>query len=81
MNTSHSSNERKVETVPSVPSDLPTLDDLDDVVRLVQQIPDLYVRWSRGPGVDLHTTSVDDLTGVELPGPQRECAGGRALVG
>ncbi|MEU6896136.1 DUF6098 family protein [Streptomyces sp. NPDC046557] len=49
--------------------DLPVLYDLDDVVGWIRQGPDLYVRWSRGPAVDLvESSSTDDLTGVPLPG-------------
>jgi hypothetical protein len=45
-----------------------TLHRLDDLVELVGGRDDLFVRWSRGPGVDLEGTSRDDLTGVPLPG-------------
>lgn len=48
--------------------DLAVLHDLDDLTRLVEDMPNLYVRWSRGPEVDLCSTSVDQLTGVQLPG-------------
>ena len=49
---------------------LPTLPDLDAVVDLLEANPhDLYVRWSRGPEVDLCAgASRDSLTGIELPG-------------
>lgn len=55
---------------------MPTLGTLDELVRLVAESPDqsaLYVRWSRGPDADLsdpagEQSSVDALTGVELPG-------------
>ena len=51
---------------------MPTLDDLDAVARLVDESPgpdELYVRWSRGPAVDLVSQdSRDSLTGVPLPG-------------
>jgi hypothetical protein len=56
--------------------DLPTIGDLDELVALVESSPerqDLYVRWSRGPTVDLGgekraASSRDSLTGVPLPG-------------
>jgi hypothetical protein len=55
-----------------VPQSMPTLDDLDAVARLVDESPEhdqLYVRWSRGPAVDLVSQdSRDSLTGVPLPG-------------
>ena len=49
-------------------SGLPTIHDLDRLVDLVVAEPNLYIRWSRGPDIDLTTTSKDDLTGDELPG-------------
>jgi hypothetical protein len=55
-----------------VSDSMPTLSDLDAVTRLVEESPEadqLYVRWSRGPAVDLaHQDSRDSLTGVPLPG-------------
>jgi len=48
--------------------DLPTLHTLDELADLLDGRSDLYVRWSRGPEVDVRTTSKDDLTGVPLPG-------------
>ncbi len=49
--------------------DLPELTALDEVAALVGRHDDLYVRWSRGPGVDLEAASSrDDLTGIALPG-------------
>ena len=54
-----------------------TVRDLDELVELVGRFPrhdELYVRWSRGPGVDLRddesgvAASRDSLTGVPLPG-------------
>ena len=52
-----------------VDSALPLLATLDDLARLVQGRPDLFVRWSRGPEVDLPGQgSRDDLTGVPMPG-------------
>jgi Family of unknown function (DUF6098) len=56
---------------------LPTLHDLRAITDLVERTPDreqLYVRWSRGPAVDLIRddwgagSSHDSLTGVALPG-------------
>jgi hypothetical protein len=47
---------------------LPTLQALDQLVDLVAARSDLYVRWSRGPDIDLTTTSKDELTGADLPG-------------
>ncbi|MEV7676467.1 DUF6098 family protein [Streptomyces sp. NPDC088752] len=48
---------------------MPSLISLDDLDRLVAERDDLYVRWSRGPDPDLRSvSSVDDLTGVRLPG-------------
>lgn len=52
------------------------LRDLDEVAALVQEPgggEDLYVRWSRGPDIDLAAgaldqSSRDGLTGVRLPG-------------
>jgi Family of unknown function (DUF6098) len=56
--------------------DLPTIGDLDELVALIESSPEpqnLYVRWSRGPAVDLSdekrtASSRDSLTGVPLPG-------------
>lgn len=48
--------------------DLPVLQDLDALSDLVGDRDDLYVRWSRGPAVDASGTSVDELTGIPLPG-------------
>jgi hypothetical protein len=48
--------------------ELPTLQTLDELTSLVERHPDLYIRWSRGPGVDDPGTSKDALTGVRLPG-------------
>jgi hypothetical protein len=48
--------------------ELRTLHVLEELVELVIAEPELFVRWSRGPDVDLATTSKDDLTGAELPG-------------
>jgi hypothetical protein len=56
---------------------LPTIDDLDELAALLERTgrqANLYVRWSRGPDVDLaaadgeEQASRDSLTGVTLPG-------------
>ncbi|MEV4491717.1 DUF6098 family protein [Micromonospora coxensis] len=55
---------------------MPVLEDLDQVVALLRESEpgeELYVRWSRGPAVDLRgaervQSSRDALTGIELPG-------------
>jgi hypothetical protein len=56
---------------------MPTVGDLDGLVELIRRFPqsdELYVRWSRGPAVDLRNddrggaTSRDSLTGIPLPG-------------
>ena len=54
---------------------LPTIKNLNELTRLVDDSPtdgQFYVRWSRGPGVDLAGdpcgASRDTLTGVRLPG-------------
>jgi len=50
-------------------ADLPVLHELGELVDLVAGGEPLYVRWSRGPGEDLSgPASMDDLTGVPLPG-------------
>jgi hypothetical protein len=58
-------------------NELPTIADLDALVRLIEETPEpeqLYVRWSRGPALDLchedpdRQMSRDSLTGVPLPG-------------
>ncbi len=48
--------------------DLPTITSLDELAELTDGRDDLYVRYSRGPSVDIGGTSRDELTGVELPG-------------
>jgi hypothetical protein len=48
--------------------ELVTLDELVEVVAEADGGRDLYIRWSRGPDRDRGTTSVDELTGVALPG-------------
>ncbi|MEV1146261.1 DUF6098 family protein [Micromonospora sp. NPDC049799] len=56
---------------------LPVVDDLDQLVDLLRETrPDeeMYVRWSRGPEIDLcgqpgaGQSSKDALTGIDLPG-------------
>ncbi|MFJ6215313.1 DUF6098 family protein [Streptomyces sp. NPDC092296] len=49
---------------------LRVLDSLQELTALVQRRDRLFIRWSRGPGIDLGATaySCDDLTGVPLPG-------------
>jgi uncharacterized protein DUF6098 len=55
-------------------ANLPTLKDLDDMAGLFEAEggEDLYVRWSRGPDIDLGNgldqASRDGLTGIRLPG-------------
>ncbi|MFI1714615.1 DUF6098 family protein [Streptomyces sp. NPDC053513] len=50
-------------------SPLPSIDSLDELAEFLARDRGLYVRWSRGPGVDLPgVSSRDDLTGVPLPG-------------
>lgn len=49
--------------------ELPVLTKLSELVELVEREPHLYVRWSTGPDDDLTgMASVDQLTGVPLPG-------------
>ncbi len=49
--------------------ELPVLRTLDDLTDLVGRNDRLYVRWSRGPAIDLKSASSrDDLTGVPMPG-------------
>ncbi|MEV0680767.1 DUF6098 family protein [Actinosynnema sp. NPDC050436] len=54
------------------PEELPTIGGLAELAELLESAPqdELYVRWSRGPGVDLGASarSRDELTGVRLPG-------------
>src|SRR3954452_20745643 len=47
--------------------DLPTLGTLDELAELLDGRDDLYVRWSRGPDVDVQTSSRDDLTVSRYP--------------
>ncbi|WP_318205192.1 DUF6098 family protein [Streptomyces sp. SCL15-4] len=53
----------------SAPDDLPVVSTLADAAALVRRRQGLYVRWSKGPGADLHkASSTDELTGVAMPG-------------
>ncbi|KOV96553.1 MULTISPECIES: DUF6098 family protein [unclassified Streptomyces] len=53
----------------SAPENLPVLATLSEVAHLLERRPSLYVRWSKGPGVDLdRVSSIDELTGVPMPG-------------
>ncbi|MEU2438789.1 DUF6098 family protein [Streptomyces rubradiris] len=53
----------------SAPDDLPVVTTLADAAGLVRRHQGLYVRWSKGPGTDLHkVSSTDELTGVSMPG-------------
>ncbi|OKK03332.1 hypothetical protein AMK26_17550 [Streptomyces sp. CB03234] len=48
---------------------LPTVRSLEELGELVDRQGPLYVRWSRGPAHDLGATrSVDELTGIPMPG-------------
>ncbi|MDN3292930.1 DUF6098 family protein [Streptomyces ficellus] len=48
---------------------LPTVRSLEELGELVERHGSLYVRWSRGPSHDLgKTRSVDELTGIPMPG-------------
>ena len=52
-----------------VPDGLPVLRTLAELADLAARYERLYVRWSRGPEVDLaRSSSTDDLTGLALPG-------------
>ncbi|GGR88735.1 MULTISPECIES: DUF6098 family protein [Streptomyces] len=53
----------------SAADDLPVVTTLADAAGLVRRHQGLYVRWSKGPGTDLHkVSSTDELTGVPMPG-------------
>ncbi|QGV81832.1 DUF6098 family protein [Streptomyces ficellus] len=62
------------QTTPRTPApdgeaDLPTVASLRELEELVVRRGPLYVRWSRGPARDLgRTRSVDELTGIPMPG-------------
>ncbi|WP_369204455.1 DUF6098 family protein [Streptomyces sp. PU-14G] len=48
---------------------MPVFSSLDALSDLVTQRGQLFVRWSRGPAVDLQRgSSMDDLTGAAMPG-------------
>ncbi|MFL6076726.1 MAG: DUF6098 family protein [Mycobacteriales bacterium] len=47
---------------------MPELDRLDELVRLVQDRPGLFLRYSNGPDADADETSRDYESGLELPG-------------
>ncbi|MER6491608.1 DUF6098 family protein [Streptomyces griseorubiginosus] len=48
---------------------LPVVRTLAELADLAGRCERLYVRWSRGPAVDLaRSSSTDDLTGLALPG-------------
>ena len=49
-------------------TDLPTIQSLDELADLIAAKDGLYLRWSRGPDADAERVSLDELTGVELPG-------------
>lgn len=49
--------------------DLPVIGSLDELAGFLSARSGLYIRWSRGPAVDLaQRGSRDGLTGLELPG-------------
>ncbi|WP_030325879.1 DUF6098 family protein [Streptomyces sp. NRRL B-3229] len=51
------------------PDGLPVVRTLAELADLAGRYERLYVRWSRGPAVDLaRSSSTDDLTGLALPG-------------
>ncbi|MFI6441300.1 DUF6098 family protein [Streptomyces sp. NPDC050759] len=53
----------------SVSDGLPVVRTLAELGSLTERHGQLYVRWSRGPEVDLaDVSSTDELTGVSLPG-------------
>ncbi|MFI8189155.1 DUF6098 family protein [Streptomyces sp. NPDC085946] len=53
----------------SATDDLPVVRTLAELTDLVEGSEGLYVRWSRGPAIDLpDVSSMDDLTGVRMPG-------------
>ncbi|NKQ26439.1 DUF6098 family protein [Streptomyces galbus] len=50
-------------------AELPVVHSLEELTRLMQRRRGLYVRWSRGPAIDLgRSSSIDELTGVRMPG-------------
>ena len=48
--------------------DLREIESLDELADLVESRDDLFLRWSRGPGVDSEEASRDELTGRPMPG-------------
>ncbi|MFH8935689.1 DUF6098 family protein [Streptomyces griseosporeus] len=53
----------------SATDDLPVVHTLDELAELVEKHDRLYIRWSRGPGIDLDAaSSKDDLTGIPMSG-------------
>jgi hypothetical protein len=62
----------RTQLVPAPPAagtnDMPTIDDLREVVELVEQIANVFVRYSHGPAVDAAETSRDYESGVDMPG-------------
>jgi hypothetical protein len=55
-------------STPAPAGDLPVLHTLEELAELLGERHDLYVRWSRGPQHDRRGTSLDELSGVPLPG-------------
>jgi hypothetical protein len=51
-----------------MPQTLPTIRTLDELAEIVEQHPDVCVRYSRGPADDADGPSVDYESGIELPG-------------
>lgn len=47
---------------------VPVLDSLESVVAMIQQRPDLFLRYSEGPAADIDIVSRDYEAGVDLPG-------------
>ncbi|NYV74243.1 DUF6098 family protein [Streptomyces sp. UH6] len=48
---------------------LPVLHTLDALAALLERHDGLYLRWSKGPDVDLaRSSSKDELTGIPMPG-------------
>ena len=55
-------------SAPTPGDELPVLQTLEELADLVSERHDLYVRWSQGPHRDRRGTSLDELSGVPLPG-------------
>jgi hypothetical protein len=48
---------------------LPVLHSLEELAALLERHDGLYLRWSKGPALDLaRTSSKDELTGIAMPG-------------